>query len=49
MGSYDLAIKQGLIYKSINCQPSKFDYKNQLGHINVPIKKLEEIYEFFNG
>ena len=38
----NLAIKNGLIYKSISCQPSKFDYKNQFGHINVPIKKLEE-------
>jgi len=38
----NLAIKSGLIYKSINCQPSKFDHKNQFGHINVPIKKLEE-------
>jgi len=38
----NLAIKNRLIYKSINCQPLKFDYKNQFGHINVPIKKLEE-------
>ena len=38
----NLAIKNGLIYKSISCQPSKFDHKNQFGHINVPIKKLEE-------
>jgi len=38
----NLAIKNGLIYKSISRQPSKFDYKNQFGHINVPIKKLEE-------
>ena len=38
----NLAIKNGLIYKSISCQPSKFDYKNQFGHINVPIKKLEK-------
>ena len=38
----NLAIKNGLIYRSISCQPSKFDHKNQLGHINVPIKKLEE-------
>jgi capsular polysaccharide biosynthesis protein len=38
----NLAIKNRLIYKSISCQPSKFDYKNQFGHINVPIKKLEK-------
>ena len=38
----NLAIKNGLFYRSISCQPSKFDHKNQFGHINVPIKKLDE-------
>ena len=41
----NLAIKDGLIYKSISCQPSKFDYKNQFGHINVPIHLLKKILE----
>jgi len=38
----NLAIKNKLFYKSLNCETNKFDHSNQFGHINVPIKKLEE-------
>jgi capsular polysaccharide biosynthesis protein len=37
-----LAIKNNLIYKSISCDPDEIEQYNQFGHINVPIKKLEE-------
>jgi len=38
----NLAIKNKLFYKPLNCETNKFDHSNQFGHINVPIKKLEE-------
>jgi hypothetical protein len=38
----NLAIKNKLFYKPLNCKTNKFDHSNQFGHINVPIKKLEE-------
>ncbi len=38
----NLAIKNKLFYKALNCEINKFDHSNQFGHINVPIKKLEE-------
>jgi capsular polysaccharide biosynthesis protein len=38
----NLAIKNKLFYKSLDCETNKFDHSNQFGHINVPIKKLEE-------
>jgi len=38
----NLAIKNKLFYKPLNCETSKFDHSNQFAHINVPIKKLEE-------
>ena len=38
----NLAIKNKLFYKPLNCETNKFDQSNQFGHINVPIKKLEE-------
>ena len=38
----NLAIKNKLFYKPLNCETKKFDHSNQFGHINVPIKKLEE-------
>jgi len=38
----NLAIKNKLFYKPLNCETNKFDHPNQFGHINVPIKKLEE-------
>jgi len=38
----NLAIKNRLFYKPLNCETNKFDHFNQFGHINVPIKKLEE-------
>jgi len=38
----NLAIKNKLFYKPLNCETNKFDHSNQFAHINVPIKKLEE-------
>jgi len=38
----NLAIKNKLFYKSLNCETNKFYHSNQFSHINVPIKKLEE-------
>jgi hypothetical protein len=38
----NLAIKNKLFYKPLNCETNKFDHSNQFGHIDVPIKKLEE-------
>jgi hypothetical protein len=38
----NLAIKNKLFYKSLNCEIKKFGHSNQFGHINVSIKKLEE-------
>jgi capsular polysaccharide biosynthesis protein len=38
----NLAIKNKLFYKPLNCEIKKFDHSNQFGHINIPIKKLEE-------
>jgi len=38
----NLAIKNKLFYKPLNCETKKFDHSNQFGHINIPIKKLEE-------
>ena len=38
----NLAIKNKLFYKSLNCETNKSDHFDQFGHINVPIKKLEE-------
>ena len=41
----NLAKSNDLIYKSINCYSEKYDYQNQYGHINVPIKELEKSIE----
>ena len=38
----NLAIKNNLIHKSISCDLDEIEQYNQFGHINVPIKKLEE-------
>jgi capsular polysaccharide biosynthesis protein len=38
----NLAIKNKLFYKPLNCETNKLDHSNQFAHINVPIKKLEE-------
>ena len=38
----NLAIKNKLFYKPLNCETNKFDHSNQFAHINVPIEKLEE-------
>ena len=38
----NLAIKNKLFYKPLNCETNKFDHSNQFAHINVSIKKLEE-------
>jgi hypothetical protein len=38
----NLAIKNKLFYKPLNCETKKFDHSNQFAHIVVPIKKLEE-------
>ena len=39
----NLSEKNSLIYNSISCQPSKFDQKNQYGHIEIPIEKLKDL------
>ncbi len=38
----NLAIKNKLFYKPLNCETNKIDHSNQFAHINVPIRKLEE-------
>ena len=46
----NLAIKNKLFYKALNCETNKFDHSNQFGHIKVPIKKLEEfIKDSYSG
>jgi hypothetical protein len=45
----NLAIKNKLFYKPLNCETNKFDHSNQFGHINVPIKKLEEFIKDSHG
>jgi capsular polysaccharide biosynthesis protein len=41
----NLAIKNKLFYKPLNCETSKFDHSNQFGHINVPIHLLKKTLE----
>ena len=43
----NLAISNKLIYKSINCEATKYKMA-QFGHINVSINKLKEIVENIN-
>ena len=43
----NLAITNGLIYKSINCEATKFKMA-QFGHINVSINSIRKIIEDFN-
>ena len=44
----NIAIANGLIYKSIGCEAVKFKGDNQFGHINVPVHELEKIIESLN-
>ena len=38
----NLALTNGLVYKSISCEPENFKTNDQFGHINVSIKRLKE-------
>ena len=39
----NLAIKNGLHYDSISCNPIEHEARNQYGHIDVPVEKLKEV------
>ena len=43
----NLAITNGLVYKSINCEALKFKFA-QFGHINVPVSSLQKTIESFH-
>ena len=43
----NLSLTNKLLHKAINCQPEGTGYKHQYGHINVPLKNLENTLESF--
>ncbi len=38
----NLAYKNSLVYKSIICEPLRYKFNNQQGHINIPLSELEK-------